>query len=1208
MQKSDSYVVLSPTDLANHLACGHLSYLNYKSLFGGPKPSKNEDELSEILQRYGSEHESKYFETLRLHLEAIGRTITNLDAERDMSAPYSLDSLKDRAQLTKQKLYDGPNALYQPTFFNQDGAVGWVGRADFLVATDMASKLGDYSFEPEDTKLARIAKVNAVLQLCSYAEHLTNLQGVAPEFIHVVTGSPKEGVDGKVSIRLSEVSAYFRHVKATLQEAVLNNFDEPSEPVPVEACTVCNWSKDCNRWWRERDHLSFVAGLTNGHREKLVASGITTLEQLASSPDDLAIADIEPDTMSRLRRQAQLQHQTRVNREIDAGAIPEKEFILPIREYRGFNLLAESNPGDLFYDIEGHPYRGDEGIEYLHGFAWKERDGNFKYHEIWAHTPEEERQALIDVVSFIKARRSIRGFENMRVYHFGHYEPSALRRLATRYATEETALQALIRERVFVDLSRVVMQAMRIGVESYSIKKLEQMYNFDRTDLVADGGLSIVYYERWLQSINNNGLGPQGDVAVLRELAEYNKNDCYSTIELRDWLETQLALLHTQLADSPAELNTLTRPQLRIAVEDETIGTGLVAQLNADRFIPDLTEEAALALRHRWLMADLLDFHKREQAVDTWEFLTFLSMENEELYDSPSALAGLRFVREISADSTRSKKHGFKAVRQYKFDQTQITKVTQGATLDSSTFWPFREGVEDAGPTGSATVVSIDLDNGLVELDLRYESEEIPHPRAVFVKEFFSKAQFEVALQELAEAVNVDDYATFPAAQQILALRSPRFIDGFNLRSVSESDKMTTDDIAEAIHHLDKSYLVIQGPPGTGKTYSSAKAILALIKRGHRIGITSNTHAAAHQLLREVMQFAGDHGFSAETPLRVVVKPKDKAVNFGYIGPEVALTVIMDTKKIASSFEKFDVIVGTSFLFSNAAMRDSVDTLIIDEAGQLSLADSLAVSLAARNTVLVGDPQQLKQPTRAAHPGTSGLSGLEHINQGHDVVPADYGILLPVTRRMHPTIAAFISEQVYEGKLTADEPCALQSIGPGGLVSGSGLRWVPVEHEGCSVRSPQEVREVVKIYESVLGRDFTDKFGDVRRITPRDIFVIAPYNAQVQELRRKLLDIRDATQLGITDEVVQQRVGTVDKAQGSEAPIVLVSYTSSSADDIPRNFEFLYSKNRFNVAVSRAQALTVVVASPRLLDVNCKTIDQIKLVNMLCRYVELAGT
>jgi len=1206
MQKIDASVVLSPTDLANHLACKHISWLNYRAMLGGQRPSKEEDELSEILRQYGTEHEATYFEALKSHLQTLNRNIVNLDSDRDQSAPYTVAALQERAKLTADKLADGPDAVYQPTFFSQENGIGWVGRADFLVATDTPSDLGNYSFEPEDTKLARIAKVNAVLQLCSYAEHLTNMQGVEPEFIHVVTGSAKEG---KVSIRLSEVSAYFRHVKEVLQNEVLNRFAGHSEPVPVENCTMCRWNKDCTRWWREHDHLSFVAGLQNSHREALNAFGIFTLKEFATSADSLVVPDIEEEALHRLRRQARLQYVTRVNRELDADALPETEFLLPLKDFRGFNLLPTPNPGDLFYDIEGHPYRTDEGLEYLHGFSWQEADGSFQYKEIWAHTADQERQALIEVLDFINERRAMPGFEDMRVYHFGHYEPSALRRLATRYATRETELNALLRERVFCDLSRVVTQSMRIGVESYSIKKLEQMYKFNRTDLVSDGGLSIVFYEKWLQSVDTAEFGKTGDVSILQQLATYNMNDCYSTNELRNWLEVQRSVLESQLADNPDELRKLVRPDLRAAIGDDgNIGQGLVAQLNLLRFDTELSDETIETHKHRWLMADLLDFHKREQAVDTYEFINLLTMENDELFDSPTALAGLKFVEQLDSGITKSAKLGFKSTRRFTFDPTQITKIGVNSTLTSSTFWPPREEGMAVGAAGSAKVVAIDLDNGIVDLDIRSETADAINPTSVFEQEFFSKAQFEDALIEFAQLVNVADHSSYQAAHDILELLPPRFTGNFNLLKVSESLVVSPTEIADAIHHLDNSYLVIQGPPGTGKTYSSANAILELVKRGHRVGITANTHAAAHQLLSEIARFASDHEFTQDSPVRIAVKPKDGEVQPTFTQVGVDVKFVKDAKKIAASLSDYNIIVGTSFLFSNAAMRSSVDTLIIDEAGQLSLADSLAVSLAARNTVLVGDPQQLKQPTRASHPGTSGLSGLEHINQGHDVVPPEYGILLRITRRMHPEIAKFISEQVYEGKLEADPPCANQKIGDGGLMSGSGLYWLPVQHEGCSVRSVAEVAAVVKIYASVLGKPFTDKHGSTRPIEPRDIFVIAPYNAQVQELRRQLLANPIAASFGVTEDSLRQRVGTVDKAQGSEAPIVLVSYTSSSANDIPRNFEFLYSKNRFNVAVSRAQAITVVVASPELLNVNCKTIDQVRLANMLCRYVEMATT
>ena len=1199
MQKSPTSIILSPTDLANHLACRHLSWLNYHALHGGPKPSKNDDELADILRQYGEQHEQKYLDELRAKVAELGQGVINLDAERSDTDPYAVETLRDRAQQTKAALAAGGNVLYQPTFFREDdNGIAWVGRADFLVPVD------SLTFEPEDTKLARIAKVNAILQLCSYAEHLGKIQDKDPEYIHVVTGSVEEG---KVSVRLDEVSAYYRRIKDDLERAVLDGFTGSSEPIPVDFCTICRWNKDCNRTWREMDHLSFVAGLTNAHRETLVEAGVTTLAELATSSDDLVIDDLDVDTLRKLQAQARLQLDARTRKENDPSALPGYEYLLPTREWRGFNLLPEPNPGDLFYDIEGHPYRGDEGLEYLHGFAWTNPDGSSDYKAIWAHSPQEERAALIELVEFITNRRKQQGFENMRVYHFGHYEPTTLTRLAARHGACETELAALLRERVFVDLSKVVTQSMRIGVESYSIKKLEQLYAFDRTDLVADGGLSIVYYERWLQSVGTEEFGDTGDTAVLEDLEKYNMNDCLSTIALRAWLEERRAEVVARIANDP-ELGFLVRPLLNPNTAPDADSKGeLIDALNLHRFEVDLTEETIAENTHRWLMADLLEFHKREKAVDNYEWAAAISMDDQQFIDDTKAIGGLELVADHGAEEASARtEYSFKTKRTYRFDPRQLTDVSSGDGFESPAFHPYRDDPAETGAVARATVNSIDLENGILELSILSHDNPAPAITSGFGTNFIKKEAFESALVDIAHSVRGDSSDFAPAAHDMLRLRPPRFRDGFDLAAVSSVASPLPEDIAEAIHHLDKSYLVIQGPPGTGKTYSSAHAILQLIDKGHRVGITSNTHAAVHQLLSEIALHAPDYGYSKDKQLKVGLKVNsaDHAPNL--TGDSIALSAVTDNRRMISKAKTFDIVGGTSFLFANADMRDSVTTLVIDEAGQLSFADTLAVSMAAQNVVLVGDPQQLKQPTRAAHPGTSGLSGLEHINQGHDVVPREYGILLGVTRRMHPSITSFISEQVYEGKLGSAEECLRQTIGEGGLVSGHGLRWLPIEHHGCASRSTEEATAIVKIYESLLGKSFTDKHGVTRPIEPKDIFVIAPYNAQVRELRQRIRSSAAVKEIGISDELLRSRVGTVDKAQGAEAPVVLVSYTSSSAADIPRNFEFLYDKNRLNVAVSRAQALAVVVASPALLSVECKTIEQVKLANMLCRFAECA--
>ncbi|MGA1390189.1 MAG: TM0106 family RecB-like putative nuclease, partial [Ilumatobacteraceae bacterium] len=814
MQLSRDQIILSPTDLANHLACRHLSWLNYHALHGGPKPSKSEDELADILRQYGEEHEQKYLKELTDKVAELGQGVIDLDAERDDANPYAIETLRDRAQQTKAALAAGGNVLYQPTFFREDdNGIAWVGRADFLVPVE------SLTFEPEDTKLARIAKVNAILQLCSYAEHLGKIQNKDPEYIHVVTGSVEEG---KVSVRLDEVSAYYRRIKTDLEHAVLEGFTGPSEPIPVDFCTICRWNKDCNRTWREMDHLSFVAGLTNAHRETLVEAGLNTLAALATSSDDLVVEDLETDTLRKLQAQARLQFDARTRKETDPNALPGYEFLLPTREWRGFNLLPEPNPGDLFYDIEGHPYRGDEGLEYLHGFAWKNDDGTTEYKAIWAHSPHDERAALIELVEFISNRRKQPGFENMRVYHFGHYEPTTLTRLAARHGACETELAALLRERVFVDLQKVVTQSMRIGVESYSIKKLEQLYNFNRTDLVADGGLSIVYYERWLQSVDTEEFGSQGDVSVLDELAEYNENDCLSTIALRAWLEERRAEVAPTIASDPNH-GFLVRPLLNPNITPDADSKGeLIDALNLHRFEIDLTEETIAENTHRWLMADLLEFHKREKAVDNYEWVAALTMEEQQFIDDTKAIGGLDLVTDHGSEpaSARSK-FAHKTTRTYSFDPSQSTELTAGSSLVSPTFYPYRDDPAETGPIATATVTSIDLEVGTLEVEISSHDSPAPPITSGFGTKFINKKAFETALEAIGQSVVSNSTTVAPAARDMLKLRPPRFRDNFDLQSVSSQSSPSPQQIAEAIDHLDCSYLVVQGPPGTGKTYSS---------------------------------------------------------------------------------------------------------------------------------------------------------------------------------------------------------------------------------------------------------------------------------------------------------------------------------------------------------------------------------------------------
>lgn len=1195
MRKLNGRIILSPTDLANHLACRHLTWLNLKSLETGIAPAQKNDDLIEVLQKYGDEHEATYLAKLKVSLEAISRKVVDLKALRDKDSAFTLDDLMNGMAATAAAMKSGRDTLYQPTLCMEADGHTWIGYADFLEAVDgIISNLGDYAFEPQDTKLARIAKVNALLQLCVYAEQIQQIQGVEPKFVHVVPGSEE---NEKISVRLSEVSAYYRHIKKSLIRALLESPEE-SEPTPNEHCDVCRWRVDCKERLKKADDLSLVSGMTTTNRHKLREVGITKLEHLATERE--IKVDINPDVLSRLKSQANLQYKTRIKQNAEPEALPEYEFLLPIEHRRGFNLLPERNLGDIFYDIEGHAYRGSKGLEYLHGLAWIDPDGSTHYIPIWAHNTEEERDALIRVIDFINERIATPGQEKLRIYHYGNYEPSALKRLAAKHATYETKLSKLLREGRFVDLSRVVTEGMRIGVESYSIKKLEKMYHFERNDLVSEGKLSIVCYEEWLSTRNTAEHGPNGDGKILEDLRAYNEGDCLSTIKLREWLEEQR---ETLAGLSSNEQTNLVRPEINVLKDEENIGEGLAAQLNAGRF----DRQPDFDLEYRWLLADLLDFHGREKSVNAFEFIQRRDMTPDELFKDSNAISGLHLESTLE---TASKKNKHSEIRRYRF-VPQSTTITVGKNITAPNYHPYTPPDVENTAHGiqkpkfpKLEVVSVNYRLGIIDLRLTSDKPSMPDPTSIFLDETFNTQSFTDRLHDIARSVIDGKESDLGVTIGLLKRQPTQLLPGSPPLGAVERER-DWQEMAGITKTLDGSYLAVQGPPGTGKTYSAARMILDLVRQNKRVGITAQTFNAVDQLLEEIVRWAGDHGFSKDKPIRVISRTKETDAE-GDPDSVVMITKRKKPEKVEKEHLNFQIICGNSFFFARPQMRDSVDVLFVDEAGQLSLADTLAVSLASKNLVLVGDPQQLKQTVKAAHPGNSGLSALEYINNGTDVVPEGYGILLSTTKRMHPAITEFISEQVYEGKLHSVPGLEHQAIGGTDWLAGSGLRWFPVPHAGRTTVSEEEAFHVVEAFYSMLDREFTDKDGLGSKITPEDVFLIAPYNAQCSELLLRLADHPDAKKHGVTYDRMRHRVGTVDRAQGDEAPIVLYSFTSSSKDDIPRGMDFLYSKNRFNVAVSRAQALVVVFASPHLLDVTCKTIEQVRLANMLLRYVEVA--
>jgi predicted RecB family nuclease len=1089
MQRLDGQLVLSPTDLTHHQECRHLTWLDLGVATG--EWAAPDVEVSEELQLVfdrGLDHEKKYLESLK----AAGKSVAEIDTV------FDAEGRRRAEEQTVDAMARGFDVVYQGTFF--DGA--WGGQADFLLRVELPSVFGDWSYEIADTKLARKLKVAALLQMATYAERLTVLQGVAPERIHVVTG---DGVSRPW--RLIDVAAYARRARARLETFV----DAPpaTGPAPIGYCEQCRWAERCNGELRQADDLGLVAGMRGDHRDALRAVGIPTLEALATAaPERLKASGIGVDARIRLQQQAAEQLRERTTGE------SSRTLLDPVAGL-GLLRLPPPSPGDLYLDFEGDPWFEDgAGIEYLAGLG--NRSGEFT--ALWAHDRPAEKQLVAELIDRIVA--AAQSDPSMHVYHYAPYEVTALKKLTGGYGVREAELDQLLREERFVDLYPVVRQSMRISKESYSIKKVEAFYGRSHGGAVASALGSVLMYEQWLVD---------RDQQKLDDIESYNKDDVDSTRELHEWLEQQRA-----------GLETLHGPQPRPSVTVDR-AAGPVSDVEA----AELALAARLHDAGHQLLGDLVQWHRREDRPAWWDVFRLQSLDRETLIEDGTALGGLSEPVDRGAEKKSR-------LFEYTFP-VQDTKLSAGAdALD----------VDTAKKAG--TVFELDAAAGRLVLKT---TAVLPRPRGLGPGGPLNTK----SLREAIQATGQDVLAGRDCLGQALVER--RVPAGTQLRE----GETATQAIVRLGLALDGEVLAIQGPPGSGKTTAAAELIRELLDAGKKVGVTATSHAVIGNVLKAVG--------------RPALQKCDESQHCG--SDDVAWS--SDNAVVARKLLAGDVnlVGGTAWFWTRVDVAQAVDVLVVDEAGQFSLANAVAVARGARSMVLLGDPQQLAQPSQAVHPGDSGASALEHLLDGSATIPPERGVFLDRSYRMHPDLTAFVSDLAYEGRLrSADGRERVAVLGEGPL-SGSGLRVVPVRHELTAAdKSQQETDVVARLWQSVQGSTWRNYLGEEAPICPSDVLVVAPYNAQVALIKAALPG--------------GARVGTVDKFQGQEAPVVIYSMTSTSADDAPRGVSFLYDLNRLNVAVSRAQALAVVVLSPLLLDAPVRTPDQLRRVNALCRLAESA--
>ncbi|MBF4573874.1 TM0106 family RecB-like putative nuclease [Herbiconiux sp. VKM Ac-1786] len=1241
-------VLYSATDLTAAAVCEFALVRRLDAKLGRIEPVPEVvDEMLERTARLGDAHELRTLEAFRELYGPFDGVHPRGVAEIPRPDRPTPEALLEHQRLTLEALHAGADVVFQATFF--DGR--FLGFADFLVkappATGAATASAPHRYEVYDTKLARHAKITALLQLAAYADQLDRLDVPLGDEVHLLLG------DGSRSTHeLRDILPVYLDRRHRLEALLDERMHEPAVRWGDPRYAICGRCEVCAPEVEAHDDLLLVAGIRVAQRAKLLAAGISTLDELALSEGP--VDALPATTLENLRDQARMQRDGRHG--------------LAARVYDTTALdgLPEPDPGDIFFDFEGDPLYSegdgaDWGLDYLFGLIEHDPDrpGETVFLPYWAHSYAEEKEALRAFLDHVTAR--LRTHPGLHVYHYANYERAHLQLLCARHGVGEEQLDELLRANVLVDLYPVVKKSVRVSSRSYSLKKLEPLYMGDqlRQSDVTNGADSITAYVHYTSLRDAGRTDPAAALAADRQLADiadYNEYDCLSTLRLRDWLLARAAELdagplgpsrlaaasatRAAISDDPSallDLASLADPAASTGrdpdhddpasfeFEESPLHRDLLAHaaaLAAAAPPPGSRDPAHPAAAGRSadelavaVAAAAIDYHRREDKSFWWEHFNRLEQPLAEWSDTRDVLT----VETAVVDRPWYRNAGQRADRRelrLRGTLAPGSRLEPGANgrffvYDPPHPWPAPRTRPADRVAHARTVLREvrELPNGVTQ----YVFEEAltvgadPYdalPVAVAPAAPPKTASLQDAIAEWGRAL-ADSLPTFPndAAVDILRRRAPRRRDGRPLEPVAEHPRGAIDAIRDSLLALDDSYLAVQGPPGTGKTYTGARVVADLVRdHGWRVGVVAQSHAVVENMLSAIVGAGVD-------PALVGKVSENPDARFTPLAKN-AHRRFLDA---ASANGTGAVIGGTAWDFTNPTRIDrrELDLLVVDEAGQYSLANTIAVSVSARNLLLLGDPQQLPQVTQGTHPEPVDSSALGWLTEGHDVLPPSLGYFLAVSWRMHPAVCAPVSALSYEGELHS-EPTATTSRSLEGVAPG--LHLHPVLHHGNSTDSPEEADRVVALVRAAVGRPWHDPADPPRAsaeaapgpavgptaphpaaalppapaepqaspaapaagrpLLPEDIIVVAPYNAQVERLRAHL------TAAGFPGV----RVGTVDKFQGQEAPVAIVSLAASSAADVPRGIAFLLMKNRLNVAISRAKWAAHLVYSPALTD------------------------
>lgn len=1165
MYKKSSRYIFSASDLITYMNSPFAAWMARIAI---DKPErlqgieKDHDEMMGLLAEKGNEHEELFLQYLK---EEYGcEHVAEIEDDR-----------RTAAESTKKAMAKGYKVISQ-AYLERDSFAGF---ADFLVRREGKSDLGDYYYEAWDTKLSKSTRPYFIVQLCCYSWMLELIQGVIPDEAVVVLGDRK-----KERFRIAAHYSYFQSLKQRFLHAQ-DNFtgDDDTMPDPSLETNFGAWGAYAKQLMEQSDSLALVATIRKKQIKILQEQGITTLTQLAES-ELTYIKGITPETFTKIHDQAEIQLRSR-------GKDKPHFKVIANDNGKGLSALPDASSLDMFFDIEGHPLV-EGGLEYLWGVSYHDTTAtqgkDYAFKDFWAHDQYQEKKAFEDFIDWTYQRWQ--QDKTMHVYHYASYEITAIRKLSTRNQTRLDEVAELLTNGVFIDLYKVVKNGLLIGEPKYSIKNVERLYRGKRTTDVANGGESIVFYENWCEEGGTENWATQAngykswlddpdafdwaEWQTLKDIRDYNIDDCESTLELVDWLRIQQQ--ESGVSYSPIEDIKSDKEQTERQVQNQEKREALIARQKAliDRFE---TDEQLKDDPHAALLTSLLHFYDRERKPQIWAYFERLEKTDEQLFDDDTVLF------EITLTETNYDEGKIYCVASYNRDQSVRTDKMVTATIQGS----------DA-KVSKISFNELNEHQGEISFELKADEEEALQQAQLTLFGDEGRINTDTLENRLCEITEhyFDTGKLSGVIETILNQENPNFGKTESPLPVSRARYPDDNEYMQAmismIETLENSCLCIQGPPGAGKTFTAKNVITSLVKDGKRVGIMSNSHAAIMNLLKELPKLLPEAnlvkvgGYGAIKDFKELYQ-EELYPNLDY------RSGMSFTQR--SPYDSYSVIGATVYGFAkDEAYEEPVDYLFVDEASQVALANLIAVSGAAKNIILMGDQMQLEQPIQGSHPGNAGASALEFMLKGHAVIPDDQGVFLERTYRMHPDVCQPLSEIVYEGKLKSDKQTEIQSVSiqePDLIIKKTGILPIAVIHDGNTQSSEEEVIIVQQLIDELKTGTFTNNKGETTPITDDDILIVAPYNMQVNLLKEKLKG--------------NLEIGTIDKFQGQEAPVVIISMAVSDVAESSRGLGFVFDINRLNVAVSRAQALAVIVANEELEQCQVNSLGQMEKVGFFVR-------